>query len=362
MSSMSFDKLIPIPTEVNDTHRVYSIAIACILLAVLAVAICFLRLVHRFRRRALGPDDYALIPALFLYIGWTVLAVYVNIAAGIGKPLVEITVPEYVVWWKGLVAGAWLYPIMSASIRVSIILFYQRVFSTGVGRLFNRLLWSLLVLQGLYVIAFSITPTFTCHPTYYGWQFYGQAEHCDYRYYNNNTVALYGASLAFDISLLLFPLHPISKLQLPGKRKLGLSAIFALGAGASVATAYKLAIFVAQEPRTMTSNPDWFNYVVSRYIPVQFDSHGVTIWIPSQVEPTLGLIGASLPALHQLFVSAAKELSRRATGRSNTDTFELRERQGAQNTPTGERSAASNRYQKMTDSQEEFQSLTTGHA
>lgn len=34
------------------------------------------------------------------YIGWIVLALYVNFNAGVGKPLWEITVGEFSVWFK----------------------------------------------------------------------------------------------------------------------------------------------------------------------------------------------------------------------------------------------------------------------
>jgi len=35
-----------------------------------------------------------------LYIGWTALAAYINLNAGVGKPLWEITVNEYSLWYK----------------------------------------------------------------------------------------------------------------------------------------------------------------------------------------------------------------------------------------------------------------------
>lgn len=38
---------------------------------------------------------------------------------------------------------------------------------------------------------------------------------------------------------------------------------------------------------------------MSRLIPPQFDTYGRTFWIPSQVEPTVALIGTSLPAIRQ---------------------------------------------------------------
>lgn len=39
---------------------------------------------------------------------------------------------------------------------------------------------------------------------------------------------------------------------------------------------------------------------MSLLIPPQFDEYGTTFWIPSQVEPSVALIGTSLPAIRQL--------------------------------------------------------------
>lgn len=57
---------IPPPTEINDTHKVYSIAVACIVLGVLASLTVILRLIQRVRSRAFGLDDYAIIPGLVI--------------------------------------------------------------------------------------------------------------------------------------------------------------------------------------------------------------------------------------------------------------------------------------------------------
>ena len=48
---------------------------------------------------------------------------------------------------------------------------------------------------------------------------------------------------------------------------------------------------------------------MSTLIPPQFDTYGRTFWIPSQVEPTVALIGTSLPAIRQSLASAAQHLS-----------------------------------------------------
>jgi hypothetical protein len=55
--------LIPPPTEVNDTHKVYSVAISCIFLCVTACFAVIARLSVRFSSETLGFDDYAIIPA-----------------------------------------------------------------------------------------------------------------------------------------------------------------------------------------------------------------------------------------------------------------------------------------------------------
>ena len=49
---------------------------------------------------------------------------------------------------------------------------------------------------------------------------------------------------------------------------------------------------------------------MSTLIPPQFDTYGKTFWIPSQVEPTVALIGTSLPAIRQSLVSAVLHVSK----------------------------------------------------
>ncbi|KAI1145860.1 hypothetical protein F4825DRAFT_226671 [Nemania diffusa] len=295
-----YEGLIPPPTTVDNTHKVYSVAIACAVLAAVTTLICSARLTHRFRERAVDVDDYALIVALILYWGWTVVSIYINLDGGIGKPLVEITLPEYTLWYKGLVVVSFLYPVMSTAIRVSILLFFRRIFTQGNNRALRTILNVLFALNAAYFVVFLILPGFTCRPIYYSWQFVGHAEHCDIVFYNNLTTALYSTSLFLDVSIFVFPIYPIAKLNLSLKKKIRLGLLFVFSSAAGIATAYKLAIWVAQETRTTTSNPNYYGYAISRYVPVQFDSQGVTVWIPSQVESTVGLIGASLPAVHQM--------------------------------------------------------------
>lgn len=56
--------LLPPPTHINDTHKVYSIAAWCIALGVIAGLPVIWRLGLRYQTRSFGADDYAIIPAL----------------------------------------------------------------------------------------------------------------------------------------------------------------------------------------------------------------------------------------------------------------------------------------------------------
>jgi len=62
------ESLIPPPAEINDTHKDYSIAITIIVLGIITSLLVFARLAQRFVSKAVGADDYAMIPSLVWHI------------------------------------------------------------------------------------------------------------------------------------------------------------------------------------------------------------------------------------------------------------------------------------------------------
>ncbi|KAI0802233.1 hypothetical protein GGR55DRAFT_701198 [Xylaria sp. FL0064] len=303
--STPLDELIPPPDEINNTHKQYSIAITCVVLGVFASLFVIARLASRWHSRTLGLDDYAAIPALILYLGWTALAGYINLHAGVGKPLWEITVGEFSLWYHGIVITAFLYPIMSAAIRISIIFFYRRIFGDGHDTIVKHTLWLLLGLHGAYIITFVVLPGFFCDSLPEFWDVFNHRLHCHDWYYFYSQVGLYSASLAFDIILLLLPVVPVFRLRLPLRKRLWVLLIFALGTSASVVASYKLAIFDTEMRHYVPTNLKWLEYQLSRFVPGQFDKYGYTFWIPSQLEPPVALIGTSLPAIQPLFQTSS---------------------------------------------------------
>ncbi|KAK8081371.1 hypothetical protein PG996_000152 [Apiospora saccharicola] len=169
---------------------------------------------------------------------------------------------------------------MSASIRVSTLLFYRRIFAKTDPRL-KLVIRALLALQGVYVAVYSVLPAFVCDPIRYAWRPLERQLHCSDRYYAMTHISLYAVSMAFDFVLLIVPVAPVWKLQMPVAKRIGL------------------------------------RYKMSRFVPGQFKEYGTTFWIPSQVEPAVALIGTSMPALKQI-------LGHAFSGRISRKTKEIR--------------------------------------
>lgn len=162
------------------------------------------------------------------YIGWTAMAAYFNFHSGIGKPIGNITYGEFIIFFKGVFVAAWIYPIMSASIRISVLLFYRRLFSKADNK-YRFMIWALIVLQVIYVVVFEILPCFSCNPLKDAWEPLQRFTSCT-TLYISSTEALYSVSLAFDTVILLFPIAIVWSLHMPVKRRISASVIFILGA------------------------------------------------------------------------------------------------------------------------------------
>ncbi|KAM7215914.1 hypothetical protein V8F06_008672 [Rhypophila decipiens] len=321
-TAVPWDQLIPPPTEVNNTHRDYLVFGIVIALGVLATSVVTTRLVYKYSVRKFAMEDHAIFFALMLYLGWTAMAGYMILESGIDKPIGQITYGEFIVFYKGVFISQWMYPLMSASIRAAIIFFYRSIFALA-SRFYSVSLWVLLALQALYVVAFTVLPGFECTPISDGWEPLKRMTSCS-DLYVTSSLGLYGSSLAFDVILLVFPIYATSCLKMCIKKRLGVILIFGLGASASVVAGYKLASFYIAVNTWTPTAPDWWNYQAAAYIPPQYNQYGKMFWIPTQVEPTVALIGASLPAFLQAYNAVSLKLSqirsKRSAGSSDPDS------------------------------------------
>lgn len=117
--------------------------------------------------------------------------------------------------------------------KTSILLFYLRLFGTpGTRQGFKKLLHATQALVVIWFIASIVPGIFRCHPIVETWNplVVGGPS---FRHYCIDENAYYTSSSAVNVALdfwiLVLPLSMVWTLQLSGKRKVGLSAIFLLG-------------------------------------------------------------------------------------------------------------------------------------
>ena len=84
--------------------------------------------------------------------------------------------------------------------------------------------------------------------------------HPHYRFeYNPLGMSVACMSLVFDVMVLLFPIQPISKLQMPLKRKVAIMCIFWLGGFCCIAGAVRV-YWVYKSVHLVANSPDTNRY------------------------------------------------------------------------------------------------------
>ena len=146
---------------------------------------------------------------------------------------------------KIIYAGQFPYLIIVSITKMSILLFYFRLFGTpGTHQVFRKLLQTTQTLVVLWFLASVIPGTFRCHRIDDMWNPIIVSSP-DERHYCISNSAYYISTSAFNVALdvwiLVLPLSIVWTLQLSGRRKVGLSAIFLLG-GLYVSRALLMAV------------------------------------------------------------------------------------------------------------------------
>lgn len=116
------------------------------------------------------------------------------------------------------------WPITQTAIKMSILLFYLRLFAT---KQFCIAAYTIMFVVCLWCIEQVLASLLICKPISYNWQFKTQQGTC------GNTMAncIAGAAINVftDLVILLLPMPIIWRLQIPTRSKLSLSFIFGLG-------------------------------------------------------------------------------------------------------------------------------------
>ncbi|GES65866.1 hypothetical protein ATEIFO6365_0012025800 [Aspergillus terreus] len=303
------------PKEVNNAGKQYNAAIVAIVLCAVSTILVFLRFVEKIRLRAVSAEDYVLIPGFLIYIATAAILIRANIDGALGTPIQQVTYHQADIVGQSALLIYWLYAPMSGFIRVSILLFYRRLFSPTMPIL-GIVIWILLVAQVLFTIAGLILPAVGPKPLYRMWHLRDMATddnpQLSSQYSYDIGMSTFSINLALDVILLILPLFPIAALRLPIRKKLGMAVLFILGAGACFAAAWKLAAYITE----LSDQTDPSRLAASTtgsgkggvYIPAESTVSGETLsyFYATQLEPALAIIGTSLPAIRQLICSFRK--------------------------------------------------------
>ncbi|EAQ90290.1 hypothetical protein CHGG_02225 [Chaetomium globosum CBS 148.51] len=219
-------------TEHQNRDLIGSV-VAVMVLGLFAVALrLFVRLTHR--GPGLAEDDYFIVFAATCGIG-TAVCCLITIPWGGGKHLWVVTFDEFTKLYQTTYAFVIVYITCISATKVSIMLFYRRMFGKGI-------IWN--IVFGLAVchwLEVTITWLSGCRPVNYYWKQYtdptavGTCIDASLFYFINGIIGLF-----IDVSILLVPVPTILKLKMPPTKKLFVGGILLLGGFVCIASAVRI--------------------------------------------------------------------------------------------------------------------------
>ncbi|KAL4928318.1 uncharacterized protein BDV17DRAFT_291806 [Aspergillus undulatus] len=251
-------------------------------LSVSMVSIASLFVVLRFlarRKSSVSWDDWACLSSLLVAFGFLICtSLLVTIGKGgyhiapYDKPTLQGHSQIYIALDIMAVASLCLT-------KVSIVLFYRRVFS--INNTFNVATWILNGILFAYFISTSCGLIFASDPVEAEWKTWLPRTHINYKAF---WISFSCINICLDIVVLALPQPLIWKLQLPLRRKLQVSLIFLLGACVCFTSIYRLYVVATLDMNDLT-----------------YSSMPVVVW--NAVELSASIICACLPMLPKLFRS-----------------------------------------------------------
>ncbi|KAJ5095079.1 hypothetical protein N7532_007370 [Penicillium argentinense] len=278
------DVLGPLPVGMDlSENRAHKDNAVVITLCVVTVVMVILRFVVRTRGQKPRPelDDWliaaAVIPLMAL-LAASILAGH----WGMGKHIWATTLQKVVEMKRILFAWIFVYIFELFVIKVSILMFYRRIFGM------NSMIWTCLALSTAWVTGSMIALLACPDPIPYFWNqtvdpLGGRFRYNFYNYYIGNAAG----NVVSDVFILLVPFPIVWRLKMRVTQKLMVSGVLLLGVFVCAASIIRLHYV------HYLNSPD-LTWVMS----------DVYVW--SAVEPCLGIICGSLPAMQPLVRSVMK--------------------------------------------------------
>ncbi|KAI2822937.1 hypothetical protein CBS12448_11057 [Aspergillus niger] len=227
-------------------------------LAAIAIALRFLAR-SRVQQASIAADDWMIVAAL-LSVTANFVSTIVGGYYGLGKHVWAIPLHDVIKVMQILFAYVLIYVVTVPLIKLSVILFYRRIFGM------NKAMWFCVALTIGYWVSCTIAFLVCCRPVSYYWTQYadpagGRCVYNLYPFYIGNAAA----NVTTDVIILLVPMPVIWRLHMRTTQKVLVCSIFLLG---------------------------------SLSVDITWIMGNVFIW--SSVEPCIGIVCACLPTLQPL--------------------------------------------------------------
>ena len=126
-------------------------------------------------------------------------------------------------------ASSFLYPVMMSTVRISVLLFYRRLFGPT-HQYLRYCIKGLILLTIPYMVTYELLLGLMCKPPSSFWKPFRRNSDCGDVYYYKLHITLYSVSLAFDVLILVLPMKALWELKMRLGQKIVVCILIGLGA------------------------------------------------------------------------------------------------------------------------------------
>ncbi|GLI74266.1 hypothetical protein PoHVEF18_002503 [Penicillium ochrochloron] len=284
----------------HDNLRHVVITSTCFAFILSTTAVGFRILSRKINGTGLFIDDYLMLSALLWEWGISIAGV-VLLYNGLGTHIVYVKPDQLTVYLKTLFTGSILYTLCVASIKLSILMLYKRLFPVKPMDIAVKIVSMIIILWAACGI---LAGCFTCIPTEKLWNpmIPGGCMDLGKFYYG-----LQIPNIVTDAVILVMPMHTVWGLPISRAQKTGLSIIFVLGFLTLIFDIVRLVSLVE-----LSKAGDDITYTQ------------VTPSVWTCIEPAVGIVAACLSNMRPLFKLVHRKVWMRHVGSTaNTSQQEI---------------------------------------
>ncbi|KAJ3531156.1 hypothetical protein NM208_g9006 [Fusarium decemcellulare] len=281
-------ELQPEPSDFSSEFLEYddgaTVVGVCIAMIAFSVAVVSVRIWARSRKHIrLGLDDWLALLSLPLLWSLAILSICAVYYGGVGKHLAVNLMKDPDIFRKSLLClfiAEFTYGTVIFTIKAAILVMYCRIFPTRFMKLGACALGGLTLAWWLAVIFVSI---FQCSPIRKAWLPFMEEGACldKNKFFLGNSIP----NIVTDALILSLPVYEVSKLQVRRSQKVAILGMFLLGGLVVVISCIRLKVVIDLVGGGQDGD---FTKLIG------------PCWIWTVIEPTIGLLCASLPTMQPL--------------------------------------------------------------